>query len=226
MKLAPLILLTSAFVAAQPCVAAARAQEGALRKTARVVSPEAPSATRAGQDETSEEKAEKTAAEAEPPVRLYLVGGRRLDVEEATETADGVWFRRGGVTTLLDRSRVERVERGPLPAPADATGGGDDAAGSWDTAADLPRVEKFFAEAFRRPLPVTALGQSDLHRRWGFDHQHAVDVGLHPDGPEGRALIAFLRQERIPHLVFRGPVPGVATGPHIHIGRPSRRTRH
>jgi hypothetical protein len=32
-----------------------------------------------------------------------------------------------------------------------------------------------------------------------------------------------LRAEKIPFLVFRHAISGVATGPHIHIGRPSRR---
>jgi len=48
------------------------------------------------------------------PVRIYLVGGARIEVDEATETADGVWHRRGSFSMLLDRSRVERIERGPL----------------------------------------------------------------------------------------------------------------
>jgi len=39
-----------------------------------------------------------------------------------------------------------------------------------------------------------------------------------------RALIEFLRAESIPFLIFRGPVPGVATGPHIHIGNRSSRS--
>ena len=65
--------------------------------------------------------------------------------------------------------------------------------------------------------------KSDLHTRWGLDHRNGMDVGLHPDSVEGRALIEFLRAESIPFLVFRGPVPGVATGPHIHIGMPSHR---
>jgi hypothetical protein len=51
-----------------------------------------------------------------------------------------------------------------------------------------------------------------------------MDVGLHPDSVEGRALIEFLRAQSIPFLVFRGPVPGVATGPHIHIGNRSPRS--
>jgi hypothetical protein len=50
-----------------------------------------------------------------------------------------------------------------------------------------------------------------------------MDVGLHPDSAEGRALIEFLRNESIPFLAFRGPIPGVATGPHIHIGNRSPR---
>ena len=33
----------------------------------------------------------------------------------------------------------------------------------------------------------------------------------------------YLRQARIPFLAFRGKVPGVSTGPHIHIGLPSPR---
>ena len=32
------------------------------------------------------------------------------------------------------------------------------------------------------------------------------------------ALIAYLRAEAILFLVFRAPIPGVATGPHIHVG--------
>jgi hypothetical protein len=32
-----------------------------------------------------------------------------------------------------------------------------------------------------------------------------------------------LKTEKIPFLVFRHAIPGVATGPHIHIGFPSHR---
>jgi hypothetical protein len=57
----------------------------------------------------------------------------------------------------------------------------------------------------------------------GWDHRNSVDVGLHPDSAEGRALIAYLQNAGIPYLAFRGTIPGVATGPHIHIGSPSHR---
>ena len=94
--------------------------------------------------------------------------------------------------------------------------------GGW-LLSDAGRVEGFFAARFGRRLPVTAHGQSELHTRWGFDHRQSLDVGLHPDSPEGRALTAYLRGAGIPFIAFRSAVPGSATGPHIHIGRPSRR---
>ena len=48
------------------------------------------------------------------PVRIYLVGGARIEVDEVAETTDGVWHQRGTVSIFLDRSRIERIERGPL----------------------------------------------------------------------------------------------------------------
>jgi len=86
---------------------------------------------------------------------------------------------------------------------------------------EAPRVEKFFSQTFGRSLPITALGQSTMHNRLGFDHRDSIDVGIHPDSTEGRTLIDYLRKAGIPFLAFRQAVPGSATGPHIHIGRPS-----
>lgn len=89
--------------------------------------------------------------------------------------------------------------------------------------ANLASVRQFFSSRFGRALPTSAIGQSATHNRLGYDHRHAVDVALHPDSAEGKALIDFLRGSGIPFLAFRGAVPGVATGPHIHIGTPSHR---
>jgi hypothetical protein len=95
-------------------------------------------------------------------------------------------------------------------------------AGSWSLA-NLGAVRQFFSTTFGKALPVSTIGQSATHNRMGWDHRHAVDVGLHPDSNEGRALIAYLQNSGIPFLAFRGAVPGVSTGPHIHIGSPSHR---
>jgi len=95
-------------------------------------------------------------------------------------------------------------------------------AGNWSIAS-LSTVQQFFSNTFRKPLPTSAVGQSATHNRMGWDHRNSVDVGLHPDSAEGRALIAYLQNAGIPYLAFRGTIPGVATGPHIHIGSPSHR---
>src|SRR5215475_9026493 len=91
---------------------------------------------------------------------------------------------------------------------------------------EAPRVEKFFAQTFGRRLPVTALGQSHTHSRLGFDHHDSMDVALHPDSAEGRKLIDYLRKAGIPFIAFKQAIPGVSTGPHIHIGKPSGRIAH
>jgi hypothetical protein len=89
--------------------------------------------------------------------------------------------------------------------------------------ADAAKVIKYFQARFGYPLPVSAWGQSETHDRMGFDHRNALDVGLRPDSAEGRELMAFLRAAGIPFLAFRNAVRGMATGAHIHIGRPSLR---
>jgi len=87
----------------------------------------------------------------------------------------------------------------------------------------LPTLDRYFVERFHRPLPVSALGQTAAHDRLGFDHRNAIDIAVHPDTPEGRALMQYLRGQRIPFLAFRGAQAGVATGAHVHIGEASAR---
>ena len=79
------------------------------------------------------------------------------------------------------------------------------AAGRWRW---CPTLERFFAERFGHPLPVSALGQTAAHDRLGFDHRNAIDVAVHPDSPEGRALMRYLRGHGIPFLAFRGAQRG------------------
>lgn len=159
--------------------------------------------------------------EEEPQTWLHMVDGRRILAAEVTQDADGFWFKVGNVTTFVDRERVIRVER-VSPKKPEAANEALRGSGNWKIS-DAARVEDFFLRKFGRPLPSSTIGQSDLHTRWGYDHRNGLDVGLHPDSAEGRGLIEFLRGEGIPFLPFRGAVPGVSTGPHIHVGNPSRR---
>ena len=95
-----------------------------------------------------------------------------------------------------------------------------DGRGAWSLA-ELPALERFFSARFHRPLPISARGQTPVHDRLGFDHHEALDVAVHPDSPEGRALMEYLRGRSIPFLAFRAAQPGAATGAHVHVGKPS-----
>jgi hypothetical protein len=95
-------------------------------------------------------------------------------------------------------------------------------AGSW-VLSQAGKIENFFQETFKRPLPIAVFGQGAIHNQWRLDHRNAMDINLNPDGAEGQALMQYLRSNGIPFSAFRGAIPGVATGPHIHIGLPSHR---
>lgn len=95
-------------------------------------------------------------------------------------------------------------------------------AGSW-LLSESWKVQRFFQDSFKKQLPIAVFGQGPIHDRWRLDHRNSMDISLHPDGPEGQALLNFLRNNGIPFLAFRAAIPGSSTGPHIHIGRPSHR---
>lgn len=95
-------------------------------------------------------------------------------------------------------------------------------AGRW-VLSQASSIESFFQQTFKRPLPIAVFGQGSIHNQWRLDHRNAMDISLNPDGAEGQALIRYLQSNGIPFSAFRGAIPGVATGPHIHIGLPSHR---
>jgi hypothetical protein len=109
-------------------------------------------------------------------------------------------------------------ETGPTPPNLVRFGGWAE----WSLAM-APRLEAFFQQRFGRPLPVSAFGQTAVHDRLGFDHRDALDVAVHPDSPEGEAVMTWLRQHGVSFLAFRAPVAGEATGAHVHVGDPSPR---
>ena len=91
--------------------------------------------------------------------------------------------------------------------------------------ADLRRIEAAYRKRFERDLPISALGETAVHRALGFDHRGRVDVALSPDRPEGEWLIHFLTINDIPFYAFRHAVPGKATAAHIHLGPGSTRLK-
>jgi hypothetical protein len=92
----------------------------------RVVSIERKSASAERADEkktTTAKIVEVSAAEKKEkePVWIYLVGGARLEAEDVTETDTGAWYRRGGLSIFLERSRIERIERERPPVDEDVS---------------------------------------------------------------------------------------------------------
>jgi Zn-finger nucleic acid-binding protein len=68
------------------------------------------------------ETASSVAAETLPVVWIYLVGGAKMEVDEANESAEGVWYRRGNLSIFIERARIERVERERPELIAEASG--------------------------------------------------------------------------------------------------------
>ena len=90
---------------------------------------------------------------------------------------------------------------------------------------DFLRINTAYMRQFGRTLPVSAKGETALHRSLGFDHRGRVDIALNPDQREGAWLRTYLQKARIPYYAFRAAVRGKATAPHIHMGPPSTRYR-
>ena len=89
----------------------------------------------------------------------------------------------------------------------------------------LKAVELAFERQFQKPMPISANGETAVHRSLGYDHRGRVDVAVAPDQPEGVWLRTYLEKNAIPYFAFRAAVRGKATGAHIHIGPGSTRIR-
>ncbi len=133
-------------------------------------------------------------------------------------------------TKLLNELRQmaeveQQLERTALQARANSLAGvmiRYDGSGSFRLD-QLPLISRQFENKFHHPLPVSALGETAVHRAMGLDHRNRADISLSPDGTEGVWLRECLERLRIPYLAFRCAIVGAATAPHIHIGPGSTR---
>jgi hypothetical protein len=91
------------------------------------------------------------------------------------------------------------------------------------TPADFARVSAAYNARFSHDMPISANGETEVHRSMGFDHSNRIDVALTPDSIQGQWLRQYLTANRIPFFAFRGAVAHQATGAHIHMGPPSTR---
>ena len=95
--------------------------------------------------------------------------------------------------------------------------------GAFDESRQLAPLEWAFESKFARPLPISAEGETEVHRALGFDHRGRVDVAVVPNQPEGIWLRQYLKIRKIPYYAFAHAIPGKATAAHIHIGPGSTR---
>jgi hypothetical protein len=91
------------------------------------------------------------------------------------------------------------------------------------TTGDFNKLQTAFNARFFHQLPISANGETAVHRSMGFDHRNRIDVAIYPDSAEGQWLRHYLTANRIPYFAFRGAVAHQATGAHIHMGPPSTR---
>lgn len=98
-----------------------------------------------------------------------------------------------------------------------------DGRGAFNEGSQLKPLENAFEKKFDHPLPISADGETELHRALRFDHRGRVDVAVSPSSTEGVWLRHYLQSQRIPYYAFSHAVPGKATGAHIHIGPGSTR---
>jgi hypothetical protein len=161
---------------------------------------------------------EAKAQEARAKVAVLQGRLKGTDVQIA-ETLVEIEAEEAAAKALAKARTAPRAAGGLLTTTAYIRYGGTRA---WSLA-EAGTVGQFYARSFGRQLPVSSFGQSPVHDRWGYAHHNAMDVGVVPDSVEGRALMEFLRGAGIPFTAFRYAIPGTATGPHIHIGRPSHK---
>lgn len=124
---------------------------------------------------------------------------------------------------LAEMARAEQLRQlHPPEAGAARTSVRYDGAGVF-TPAQFQQMAAAFERRFAKPVPVSAMGETAVHRAMGFDHRGRVDVALNPDQPEGLWLRRYLEARHIPYFAFWRAAAGKATGAHIHIGPESTR---
>ncbi|HET6892898.1 MAG TPA: hypothetical protein VFH31_17465, partial [Pyrinomonadaceae bacterium] len=68
----------------------------------------------AAEASTSEDQAQ---TQVDSQIYVKLNDGKRIPVDDAWESQQGIWYRKGGITHLLPRDRAKGIERGSAPKP-------------------------------------------------------------------------------------------------------------
>jgi hypothetical protein len=134
-------------------------------------------------------------------IELHAMVQAEQDAEKFAALAESV--RQAGQAALL-HPQVERFDGNGQFGPA-----------------VLAKIQDAYQKRFGTFMPISANGETAVHRALGFDHRGRVDVALSPDQPEGVWLRRFLVDNQVPFFAFRSAVAHQATGAHVHLGPPS-----
>jgi Zn-finger nucleic acid-binding protein len=131
-----------------------------------------------------------TEAPAEAPladsstVRLKLTDGTNIDADEARETQQGIWYRRGGMNHLIARERVKHIQRAMDKAASTPVVTADN-----DDAADVPAAKS----STDGPVWIHLVGGA----RFEADNVNESTAGVwYRRGP----LSVFVERARIDHI--------------------------
>ncbi len=88
-----------------------------VKKIERTTPEPAAEPVKSSNDDDHFEVTNDAVAEAAPkngtydqPVWIYLKGGARVEADSASESPAGAWYKRGGMSIFIERSRIARIE--------------------------------------------------------------------------------------------------------------------
>jgi Zn-finger nucleic acid-binding protein len=90
-----------------------------------------------------DEAAEGSNGSDDRPVWICLVGGARVEADSATESAVGVWYRRGSLSIFIERARIDHIEHEDLETLAESNSSSKKARG-WTTGS--PKIDNLIKQ--------------------------------------------------------------------------------
>jgi len=122
--------------------------------------------------------------------RLRLVDGNSIEVDEAWESQQGIWYRRGGMSHLIAKDRVKRIERGSVAKPQTNSSAAKTAVTEEIDSDDAPQNSTTSVE---QPLWIYLVGGA----RFEVDSVTESTAGAwYRRGP----LSVFIERSRIDHI--------------------------